>query len=44
MVDSNLFAASIDERVSDRAEQLMARMLELGQPTAVFIAPPGTSP
>ena len=44
MVDSNLFAASIDERVSDRAEQLTARMLELGQPTAVFIAPPGASP
>jgi hypothetical protein len=44
MVDSNLFAASIDERVSDRAQELMARMLELGQPTAVFIAPPGTSP
>jgi hypothetical protein len=44
MVDTNLFAASIDERVSDRAEQLMARMLELGQPTAVFIAPPGASP
>jgi hypothetical protein len=44
MVDSNLFAASIDERVSDSAAQLMARMLELGQPTAVFIAPPGASP
>ncbi len=44
IVDSNLFAASIDDRVSDRAEQLMARMLELGQPTAVFIAPPGASP
>ncbi|HKA85552.1 MAG TPA: hypothetical protein VKD21_16895 [Acidimicrobiales bacterium] len=44
MVDSNLFAASIDERVSDTAEDLMARMLELGQPTAVFIAPPGASP
>jgi hypothetical protein len=42
LVDDNLFAASIDERVSDRAERLMARMLELGDRTAVFLAPPDT--
>jgi hypothetical protein len=42
-VDGNLFAASIDARVSDRAQRLMTRMLELGDRTAVFIAPPDTS-
>jgi hypothetical protein len=44
MVDGNLFGASIDERVSSGAQRRMARMLELGAPTAVFIAPPGASP
>ncbi|MGH9231242.1 MAG: hypothetical protein ACRD07_21375, partial [Acidimicrobiales bacterium] len=43
LVDDNLFLASIHERVSDRAERRMARMLELGDRTAVFIAPPGAS-
>ena len=42
-VDGNLFGASIDERVSGPTQRLMARMLELGEPTAVFIAPPGTA-
>lgn len=41
VVDGNLFGASIDERVSKEARQRMARMLELGEDTAVFIAPPG---
>ena len=41
VVDGNLFGASIDERVSEGARQRMARMLELGEDTAVFIAPPG---
>lgn len=41
VVDGNLFGASIDERVSKEAKQRMARMLDLGEPTAVFIAPPG---
>lgn len=40
VVDTNLFGASIDARVSRRAERLMARLLELGERTAVFIAPP----
>jgi hypothetical protein len=43
LVDGNLFGASIDERVSDRAQRWMTRMLELGEPTAVFIAPPDTT-
>jgi hypothetical protein len=43
MVDSNLFGASIDPRISDRAEEGMARMLLLGQETAIFVAPPGAS-
>ena len=42
-IDSNLFGASINERVSRAAQRRMARMLELGEPTAMFIAPPGTS-
>ena len=44
LVDDNLFGASIDERVSDRAQRLMTRMLELGERTAVFVAPPDTTP
>jgi hypothetical protein len=44
LVDDNLFGASIDERVSDRAQRLMTRMLELGERTAVFVAPPDTIP
>jgi hypothetical protein len=43
LVDGNLFGASIDERVSDHAQHVMTRMLELGEPTAVFIAPPDTA-
>lgn len=42
LVDANLFGASIDERVSPRAQRLMTRMLALGERTAVFIAPPDT--
>jgi hypothetical protein len=42
-VDANLFGASIDERISDQAERWLARMIVLGEPTAVFIARPGTS-
>jgi hypothetical protein len=42
LVDDNLFGASIDERVPDHAQRLMTRMLELGDRTAVFIAPPDT--
>jgi len=41
LVDDNLFGLSIDERISDRAERWSARMLRLGEPTAVFITQPG---
>ena len=42
MVDTNLFGASLDPRVPPDTEHKMARMLVLGQETAVFIAPVGT--
>ena len=42
LVAGNLFGASIDDRVSDHTQRLMTRMLELGDRTAVFIAPPDT--
>ena len=41
MVDTNLFSASVDPRLPPGVEPLLARMLILGQQTAVFIAPPG---
>ena len=41
LVDTNLFGASLDPRLPGSVEHLMARMLVLGQETAVFIAPPG---
>jgi hypothetical protein len=41
LVDDNLFGLSIDERISERAERWSARMLRLGEPTAVFITQPG---
>jgi hypothetical protein len=41
VVDGNLFGAMTDERVSEVARRRMASMLDLGEPTAVFIAPPG---
>jgi hypothetical protein len=42
LVDTNLFGASLDARVPVETERKMARMLVLGQETAVFLAPPGT--
>jgi hypothetical protein len=42
-VDDNLFAAAIDPRVDRAIQDRMGRMLDLGLPTAVFVAPPGTS-
>lgn len=39
LVDSNLFAAAIDVRVPEAAQEGMTRLLDLGQPTAVFIGP-----
>ncbi|HUP84184.1 MAG TPA: hypothetical protein VM143_00830 [Acidimicrobiales bacterium] len=44
LVDRNLFGASIQRRVPSRTRRLLAEMLDLGLPTAVFIARPGTTP
>ncbi|MBA3280883.1 MAG: hypothetical protein H0U29_01495 [Acidimicrobiia bacterium] len=38
-VDTNLFAAAIDGRVPEAAQDGMTRLLDLGEPTAVFIGP-----
>jgi hypothetical protein len=43
VVDFNLFGASIDERVDRDTQRKMARMLDLGEPEAVFILPPSPS-
>ena len=40
LVDENLFTVGIDPRVPQATRDRMARMLELGMPTAVFIGPP----
>ncbi len=42
-LDENLFTASIDVRVPFATQLRMAKMLQLGVPTAVFVAAPGTS-
>jgi hypothetical protein len=42
MVDTNLFGASLDPRLPPGVEPKLARMLVLGEETAVFVAPPGT--
>lgn len=39
LVDGNLFIASIDERPSDAVHRDMARLLDLGQPVAIFVGP-----
>ena len=39
LVDSNLFATAIDPRVSTAARDGMSRLLELGEPAAVFVGP-----
>jgi len=42
-LDTNLFGVQLDERVPPDVQAKVDRMLLLGQPTAVFVAPPGTS-
>ena len=42
LVDSNLFGLSVHPDLPDDLEPKVARMLVLGEETAVFIAPPGT--
>jgi hypothetical protein len=44
LVDTNLFGASIQRSVPSSTRELLAEMLDLGLPTAVFIAPAGTTP
>jgi hypothetical protein len=39
-VDENLFTLGIDQRVPDETKALVAEMLDIGMPTAVFIGPP----
>lgn len=41
-VDDNLFGAAIDERVPDAMQRKMGRMLEIGAPMAIFVAPVDT--
>ena len=43
LVDTNLFVLNIDQRISVTARALIARMIRVGQETAVFLGPPGTS-
>jgi hypothetical protein len=40
LVDTNLFGMSIDPRLSTEDQNDLTRLIELGQPMAVFIAPP----
>ena len=40
LVDTNLFGISIDTRVSEADHADLARLIEIGQPMTVFIAPP----
>jgi hypothetical protein len=42
LVDRNLFAVSIDQRISRDVKARVEEMLSLGVPMAVFLAPPGT--
>ena len=42
LVDKNLFAVSIDQRISRDVKTRVEEMLSLGVPMAVFLAPPGT--
>ncbi len=41
-LDLNLFGVQLDQRVPRSINRLIDQMLRLGQPTAVFIAPPGS--
>ncbi len=43
LLDDNLFAASIDPRLPRLTRERVARLVELGEPMAVFLAPAGTS-
>ncbi len=43
VVDTNLFGVRVDPRLSERAREAAARLLLLGQETALFIGPPGVA-
>ena len=43
-VDTNLFGASLDPRISAEDLADITELLDLGQPMAVFIAPPDAEP
>jgi hypothetical protein len=40
LIDVNLFGVQLDPRVPPRLQRTVNRMLEIGEPTAVFIVPP----
>ena len=40
LVDTNLFGASLDPRISSEDLADLTELLDLGQPMAVFVAPP----
>ena len=42
-VDDNLFGVNIDQRISATARTASARMIRLGQETAVFLGPPAAA-
>lgn len=42
LLDTNMFLARLDPRLSAGVERTLTRLLMLGQETAVFIAPPGS--
>jgi hypothetical protein len=42
LIDTNLFGLSVHPDLPAELEPLVARMLVLGEETAVFVAPPGT--
>ena len=40
LVDTNLFGMSVDPRLSAADQRDLTTLIELGQPMAVFLAPP----
>ena len=40
LVDTNLFGMSVDPRLTAADQADLTRLIELGQPMVVFIAPP----
>ncbi len=40
LVDTNLFGMSVDPRLTEADHADLTRLIDLGQPMVVFIAPP----